>query len=244
VPWSFIIPVAGSILSNVIGGNSSGDAAQAQIDAANQASQVEQKQFNTTQQNLAPWVTGGQMSLAELQRLMGIGPGAGTQGYGQLAAPFQYDPNSPQLQFQTQQGVNAIQNAATPSGSPIGGNTLKALTQFGQGLGTQDYQTQFNDWLAQNSWTQNLFGGLANAGQNAAAQTGTFGANAATQIGGNTIGAGNAQAAGIMGQGNALSGIVNSLTGSSQMNNWLATLLSGGGGGTGGFGGAGPAYSP
>jgi hypothetical protein len=221
MPWGFAIGGAATLGSAIIGANASSDAANTQAAAAAQASQVEQNQFNTTQKNLAPWMQGGQQSLAQLLKLMGVGPGAGTPGYGQLTQPFVYSPNSPEAQFELQQGTSAIQNAATPGGSPIGGNTLKALTQFGQSLGTEDYQQQFNNFLTQNQYLANLFGTQSGAGQNAAAGIGAFGAQTAGQVGSNTIGAGNALAAGQIGTANSIAGGLNGVG-----NNLTAYLLS------------------
>ncbi len=186
------IGAAGSIASGVIGANAAGSAAQTQADAANRASQVEQQQFQQTQGNLAPYMGAGTNALTALQAALGIGPG-GTGGPNAAALT-----SSPGYQFQLQQGLSGVQNAASASGGNMSGNTLKAITQYGQGL-------------ADTTWQQYLgnLTGLVGTGQNAANATGQFGANAAGQIGNNTIGGGNALAAGQVGAASNIAGGIN-----------------------------------
>lgn len=79
------VAIGGSAVLGYVG---SQQAAGKQAGAAGQASQVEQNMFNTTQGNLAPWMNSGQSSLAELDRLMGVGTtgAAGFDAQAYLAA--------------------------------------------------------------------------------------------------------------------------------------------------------------
>lgn len=106
-----------------------------------------------------------------------------TQGTG-----FQ---TSPGYQFAFNQGVKAVDAGAATQGLLGSGARLKALTEFGQGMANQEYWNYLNQ-----------LGNLMSAGQNAAAQTGTFGANYANSAS-NLFGAkGSAQAANAVAQGN------------------------------------------
>lgn len=202
-----------SVLGGILGGNAASSAAKQQANAANQASAIEQSQFATTQANLQPWMKAGGNALTALQQALGIG-GGGAGAFN--PAGFQ---GSPGYQFQFQQGTDATRNAAGLSGGVNSGNTLKALTQYGQGLADQTWQQYLGNLT-----------GLSNTGQNAAAGIGSFGAQAAGQVGANTIGAGNAQAAGTVGSANALAGGINGLS----QDALLAMLLNNQGGGSGG----------
>ena len=79
MPWGIAaIGAVGSIASGVIGANAATSAAQTQANAANQASQVEQNMFNTTQANLAPWMTSGATANNALMQLLGLAPSPGS----------------------------------------------------------------------------------------------------------------------------------------------------------------------
>lgn len=78
---------------------------------------------------------------------------------------------SPAFQFERDQGLNAITNAASATGA--GGNTQEAAAKFAEGLAGQDY---FNTLTSLQS--------LAGLGVNAAGTSAGVGAGAATSLGG------------------------------------------------------------
>lgn len=126
------------------------------------------------------------------------------------------------------QGQQAVNNSASSTGGVNSGNTLKALTQYGQGLANQTYQQYLGN-----------VSGLANTGLQAANAIGNFGQNTASEVGGNTIGAGNALAAGTVGGANSLNTGLGSLGTIAQQlafSNQLKGLTGGGSGGGGYFG--------
>lgn len=145
----------------------------------------------------------------------------GLQGRVLNQPTFQFNPseyfNSPAYNFQLQQGQNAILNNASTSG--FGGNTLRDLTQYGQGLASTYYNQAFNQaqqtfQTNQNATLQNLqalinageFGASGTlAGKEALGQTALQG----NQLAGNyAVGAAGGQAGGALNQGNQLSGIL------------------------------------
>ncbi len=79
MPFSLgsILSFAGPVLGGLIGGDASQSAAQTQANSANQASQVQQNMFNTTQQNLAPYMQQGGVALSQLAQGLGLGPAPG-----------------------------------------------------------------------------------------------------------------------------------------------------------------------
>jgi hypothetical protein len=156
-----------SLLGGLISGNAATSAAQTQANAANKANQIEQQQYNQTQQNLAPFLGSGTQANSLLTQLLGLGGGS-AQGFGStlltanpattLGAPPTYNmpaftqkqfQQSPGYQYQLGQTQNATRNAATPGQGDFSGATLKALQQNAAGLSNQDW------WNAYNAYTQN-----------------------------------------------------------------------------------------
>lgn len=229
MPWGIAAAAVGSIAGSVISGDAATSAAQTQANSAQNATNAQLSMFNTTQQNLKPYMDSGTNALGSLNAAL---PG--------LTTPFsaaQYQ-KSPGYAFQMSQGIDAVQNSAAAAGGIHGGNTLKALTQFGQGLANTDYQQSYQNYMGQQQQTYGMLSGLANSGQNAAAGLGGISTQIGGQIGSNMIGAGNALAAGQVGSANAMTGGLNSLT-------QLASLYGNGSYGSGGvptFNSSNPGY--
>jgi hypothetical protein len=230
------ISAVGAIGGAIIGGDAAKSAAQTQANAANNATAFEKYMYDQTQKNLAPYMGSGTNALAALNFGLGLGPntggGVGSGAYGSLTAPFtaaDYT-KSPGYAFQFGEGVNAVDNSASRAGGIGGGNTLRALTTFGQGLANTDYQQAFQNYIQQQQQRYGMLSNTANSGQNAAAGLGGIATQVGGQVGSNIIGAGNALAAGQIGSANAIGGGLNSLA--------QLSFLYGSGGMPGGGGGA------
>ncbi len=134
--------------------------------------------------------------------------GTPAEGFGSLLEPFDNSKfeESPAYQFNLSEGMEAINKSAAAKGRYYAPATLQDIGKFSQGLASNEFQNAFNNYRAtQDDQFSRLFG-VANSGQNAAAQTGTFGAQAAGQMGDAAMGAGNARASGIVGATNAVTG--------------------------------------
>jgi hypothetical protein len=152
------------------------------------------------------------------------------------ASDFQQDPG---YAFRLSEGLKGLDRSAAARGGLISGGALKAATQYGQEMGSQEYQNAFNRFQAgratqgqeygnafnrfQTNRTNMLqpLGNLMASGQNAASNQGaaagaygSSGANLLTGAGqamaGGITGAGQATAAGQLGSANTLG---NMLTG-------------------------------
>lgn len=101
--------------------------------------------------------------------------------------------NLPGFQFSQNQGINAIQNAASASGQLNSGNLLQSLDEFGQGLSQQYYQNYMGN-----------LAGLSGLGQ----QSSGLAQQGANNLGGNIAGAytnlGNSQANAALSAGQAM----------------------------------------
>lgn len=186
----------GSVASGMIGSHAAGKAADAQVSAADyaaqlqhedaqQALQFQKQQYNTGQQEMSPWLQGGDAGLANLERLLGIldpnatytlpGGKTGTLGSltnsslgapGSLLAPFSEkftaptgatEQNDPGYQFRLQQGMKALQNSAAASGNLFTGDTGKAITQYGQDYASNEYGNVYNRAMQQFQQRYNMY---------------------------------------------------------------------------------------
>ncbi|HWV45454.1 MAG TPA: hypothetical protein VN039_05420, partial [Nitrospira sp.] len=64
----------------------------------------------------------------------------------------------PGYQFRLNSGTNAINNDAADTGMIQSGDTLRALTEYGQNMGSQEYNNAFNRYLGQGQFLQGLTG--------------------------------------------------------------------------------------
>jgi hypothetical protein len=154
--------------------------------AASRASLALQKEMFDKQIELqAPWREAGVNALAKMQG-------------GDYSAPptfaFNYNQNTdPGTQFRLQQGLNAMNATAAARGGLISGNALKAGQDYGQEMGSQEYQNAFNRYItgynADVNRANNMYNrvsGIAGTGQTTSNQlagmAGNYGQNASNTI--------------------------------------------------------------
>jgi hypothetical protein len=134
---------------------------------------------------------------------------------------FQADPG---YGFRMSEGMKALERSAAARGGLLSGGTGKALTRFGQEMGSQEYQNAFNRYQAERQARLNPLQSLAGVGQtaaqNLAGQAGQFGSNMAEGLGS----AAAARAAGYVGGANALNQGLSTYMNYSQGQNLLNAL--------------------
>lgn len=209
------------------------DAASLQAQEAQNALNFQEQEYNTQQQNIAPWLKQGQ---GAINTLSGLVPqlNAAEANYPSFTAPTaQQAAATPGYQFTLGQGEGAVQNSAAARGGLLSGNTLTAEQQYGQGLASttyqqaynnaqQQYQQGYNQFQNTQANTFNRYANLAGVGQTAASQLGSAGQAAAGNISNISLTSGAqqgqdinnaaaAQASGYVGAGNAASGAVNNI---------------------------------
>lgn len=192
---AWMIPAA-IIGSSLLGASSSRSAANAQAAAADRAADVQREIFERQVELGRPYREAGEQALNKLIPLATEYTPFGMQ-------QFQADPG---YAFRLSEGQKALERSAAARGGLMGGATGKALTRFGQEMGSQEYQNAFNRYQAERQARLNPLQSLAGVGQtaaqNLAGQAGQFGSNLAE-----TIGAGaQARASGYMGAANAITG--------------------------------------
>ena len=209
-------------------------ASRAQVEAGNAASALEkesadkqlelQKQIWDKQQaDQAPYLKQGQSAIRKLGSLMGgadpfesylqkSGLSGGLDSYlGKKGlAGGQFNQNNPQYQFLLKQGQQALDRSAAARGMGYSGAQMKAAQQFGQGLASQQYDTEYNRAAKEyfNKYDQargqfgdyyNRLAGIAQGGQQTAQSLGGMGSQYATNAS-NTLGGLSNEQSNILGQ--------------------------------------------
>lgn len=192
------------MIGPIVGGS---EAAGAQEDSAQLASQTQLQMYNQEQANLQPYMNTG---VAANNALMnGTGLNGGNPLASQLLSPVTMNQQTleqtPGYQFNLQQGLKSVQNSASARGLGVSGAAQKGAASYATGLADSTYQNQFNNAVTNQTNQFNRLMGLTQLGQNSAAGVGAAGIQTGQSIGNNLIGAGNAQAAMYNQAGNALS---------------------------------------
>jgi hypothetical protein len=112
----------------------------------------------------------------------------------------------PSMAFRMKLGTQATERLANVGGGAMSGNTMRALTDYGQGLASTEYGNAFNRFQTERGNIYNTLANIAGMGQGAVNTGVNAGQNFAGQMTGLTTGAGAAQAAGTVGAANAYSG--------------------------------------
>jgi hypothetical protein len=225
--------VAGAAVAGIAGSaiSASGaeSAANTQAQAAENAQGISQNEFNTITQQENPYVQSGYGAQSQLNYLEGIGtPGQGPTsatngvggspgtassstagGYGSLLTPFteqNFQQLSPAYQFQLQQGQQGVLNNDASGQGALSGSALKDLISYNQNMANTSFNNAFNQYQTQQGNIYSRLSGVAQLGQNAAANTGQQGTALAGQAAQSATNIGTAQAAGTVGAANAISG--------------------------------------
>jgi len=227
--------------SALIGSMASGSAARSQADAAGKATQAQRdiadqqvalqreqylKQLELNEPFRQAGLTGQNMLLAQLQGgpyasakfggIEGYDPASAMRNFG--AGDFQADPG---YAFRLSEGMKGMNATAAARGGLLSGNALRAGQEYGQQMGSQEYQNAFNRYQANRAAQAQEYGNafnrfqtertntlaplqsLAGVGQSATQQAQQAAQNYATGASGALGNFGNAQASNIIGQGNA-----------------------------------------
>jgi hypothetical protein len=220
--------VAGAVIgSAVIGSSASRSAANAQVAAARESGDTQREIFERQVELSQPYRAAGEQALNKLVPLATEYTPFGMQ-------QFQADPG---YAFRLSEGQKALERSAAARGGLMSGATGKALTRYGQEMGSQEYTNAFNRYQTERQARLNPLQSLAGVGQTStqqlAAQAGQLGAGLSESIGA----AGQARASGYVGGANALNQGLSTYLNYSQGQNMLNALRSPGGFQTPGYGG-------
>jgi hypothetical protein len=182
-----------SLLSAGVQSSAARRGAAAQTASAQAGIEEQRRQFDAVRELLAPFVTGGTTAFGQQMALTGAA-GADAQ-----RAALQAIEQGPEFAALAQQGETAILQNAAATGGLRGGNVQGALAQF---------RPQILSGLIEQQYSR--LGGLASAGQNAAAGVGTAGMQTGQNISSLMQQQGAARAGSALAQGQAFGNLIGS----------------------------------
>jgi hypothetical protein len=234
------IGAAGSLGAGAEQAGAANSAAELQAQEAQNSLDFQKQEWNTQQQNEAPWLSAGKGALSNLQGIL-ASPG---QGWNETFTPptAEEAANYPGYKFGLSQGVGALENSAAAKGSLYSGNTEEALNNYAQNYAQNDYTNVYNQAFQQyqqrygeNQNQLNRLAALAGVGQTAASTLGQEGQAAAGNVGNISMTAGAQQGQDIQNAGAATAsgyaGLSNAAGGgmSNLMNLFMLQKMFGGG---------------
>lgn len=252
--WQYIIPAAATLIGARMSSRAASSAAGTSAAAADRAAELQREtareqldlQRRMYEENVArqrPFYETGVNALNKL---------AAASDYTPFGMPqFQADPG---YAFRLAEGQKALERSAAARGGLLSGAAGRALTRYGQEMGSQEYENAFNRYQVERAARLKPLQSLAGVGQTTSEQLGAAGrgyanvagdilGGAATNIGNLGLGAAQAQGQAALARGSAYGTALNQLA-------YLGGRYMGGGGGGGGVpavgGGGGymPGYDP
>jgi hypothetical protein len=212
--------VAGAVVvSGYLGSEAAGDAADVQAGAANRAADLQYKQYQENVARQKPFYDVGVNALPELVAASKYTPFTMDQ--------FQADPG---YAFRLKEGQKRLERSAAARGGLISGAALKAATEYGQEMGSQEYTNAFNRYQLERQARLNPLQSLTGMGQTTANTLGTSGQQMASSVGEAQQNAAAARASGYVGQANALTSGLGTYLNYSQGQNMINAMGSRGGG--------------
>jgi hypothetical protein len=180
-------------------GDAAKSAAQTQASAADRAAAQERAMYEQSRSDLAPYRETGYTALKDIEQMKPF-----------LTAQFGPDQFAqyldPSMAFRQRLGTQATERMANVGGGALSGNTLRALTDYGQGLASTEYGSAFDRFQKERTNIYNTLANIAGMGQGAVNTGVRSGETFAAGQTGLTTGSAAAQAAGTVGQANAYSG--------------------------------------
>ena len=188
MPWMLPAAIIGSSLFSSASSSDAADTAAQASGRASDASIAEQRrQYDLNRADYAPYITSGQSAVNQLAA--GLAPG----GRFASATPFdfRYDQNTdPGYGFRFDQGMRGVNASMAAKGMGLSGAGIKGATEFGQGMGSQEYNNAFNRYVTgfnantgERNQLYNRYAGVAGTGQQAVGGVTAQGATTAANIG-------------------------------------------------------------
>lgn len=203
MPIVAIAAIGASIAGGAMASGAAHDAADTQASAADRAAQLQhqdamasldftKQQYADSVKRSQPWVDAGTGAIGQIQSDMANG--VYHDWTGKFNAPDSVtEQNDPGFQFRLAEGQKALERSAAAKGGLTTGGTLKALTQYGQDFGSneyshvydrvfQQYQQGYNEFNANQTNRFNRYAAISGVGQMTSAQQGQLGQQASTNV--------------------------------------------------------------
>jgi hypothetical protein len=202
--WGMTAIAGATLVTGYMGSQAAKGAAQTQSDAAGRAMEQERAMYEQSREDLGPYREQGYTALKDIEQMK---PFLTSQfGPDQFAQYL-----DPSMAFRQRIGTQATERLANVGGGAISGNTMRALTDYGQNLASTEYGSAFNRFQTERGNIYNTLANIAGMGQGAV----NTGVNAAQNFAGSQTGLitgqAAAQAAGTVGAANAYGGAASNL---------------------------------
>lgn len=198
--------------ASIYGASKAADAQKSAAESAaatqREAMAYQKENYDKASGNLSPFIQTGQGANSMLASAYGLN-GQSPLNEGALQAFY----NSPDYKFALKGGSEALDNSAAAKGGVLGGNQIRAQTEYGQGMATQNLQNYFQRLTAMSGQGLQAGGILGQIGTGTGAQVGA----SANNIGNSQMAAGTAEASGILGGVKGFQSGLNSLSLFNQM---------------------------
>jgi hypothetical protein len=203
--WGMTAVAAATVVSGAMGAKAAKSAGQRTADATVRAAEINQEMYEQGRQDLAPYREEGYTALKDIAALKPFL----TQSFAseQALAPYL----DPSMAFRMRYGTQATERLANVGQGAISGNTLRGLTEFGQGFGSTEYGNAFGRAQGERKDIYNILANIAGMGQGAVNTGVTLGQSSAQSQGQLAVGGAQAIGAGQVGAANAYGGAVGSL---------------------------------
>lgn len=178
------------------------NARDAQEGAMREANALQGHMYEQNRTDNAPWRAAGIQGLSQITGNLNDY----TKDFS--ASDFQQDPG---YQFRLSEGQKALERAAGAKGGMDSGATMKSLSNYNQGMASQEYQGAYDRFNTNRTQRFNRLASLSGIGQTAQGQTNTAGQNYGNQVSTNLINQGNNNAEAITAQGNMRRNYANNL---------------------------------
>jgi len=177
--------------TSFFGPNSTDRATSAQVGASREANDLQRYMYDQQRADAQPWLEAGTGALQDMRN-------------ADLWTNFSADKfeKSPGYDFRLQEGLKAVNNAASARGNIDSGANMKALTRYGQGFASNEYENAYNRYNTDQNRQFNQLSSIAGLGQVSNQQVSQAGQNYANVASGNIVGRGNAIAGGNIARGN------------------------------------------
>jgi hypothetical protein len=188
MPWGAAIAAGATLVGSKLQSDASKKAANKAANAAGASADQLQQNYEKTEANLQPYADAGKSALYGITAL----------NNGDYSA-FK---ESPDYQFSLTQGLQGLDRSAAARGSLYSGGHSADITNYAEGLASQNYNNYYNK-----------LAGLAQLGQSSATSLGSIGTGNAAQQGQFNLAGATAQGQGIYDSANATSNALSGLAG-------------------------------
>jgi hypothetical protein len=200
-----VLGAGASLIGGAMASSAASKAAATQAKSADKATALQKQMYEEGVVRQKPFYEAGLTGQNRLMELLGLGGDPNAQGYGSAMRPFGMSDfeADPGYAFRMKEGLKGLDQLAAARGGLISGNALRAAQQYGQDLGSQEYQNAYNRYQTNRTNVLNPLQSLLGQAQSTANTLGTSGQNYATNAGNTMMAAGAARASGYTGSADA-----------------------------------------